>query len=80
MKDEVLIRIESIKIELDGLNEVLNKKLDDIEVDLIRFYFIFQRIIKYLNSIFFSSISKNYSIDVNHYEKYLAELKNSVQE
>ena len=78
MKDEVLIRIESIKIELDGLNEVLNKKLDDIEVDLIRFYFSKN------NQIFkfhiFSSISKNCSIDVNHYEKYFAVLKNSIQE
>ena len=79
MKDEVLIRIESIKIELDGLNEVLNKKLDDIEVDLIRFYFIFQRIIKYLNSIFFSSISKKYSIDVKSFAQLNSKLKNEFE-
>ena len=52
MKDEVLIRIESIKIELDGLNDVLNKKLDVIKDDLLRFYFIFLIIIKYQNYIF----------------------------
>lgn len=36
MKEEVEIKVESIKIELDKLNESLQKKLNRIKDDLIR--------------------------------------------